>query len=167
MVRADLFSGSLAVWNLRRSRSEFIHPHTASRAKRGEQTPFELSSEYTAIQDFASGKRMPRGASRAARFPLQTCIFPTGGVCLKISERNWLGSAGGIPPTPPFRPPRLEPERKGRFQVFLASFCWLIRLRRIWRQILSDKCILITSFFVFEGDKIITPFVPLPLQQVI
>ena len=22
----------------------------------------------------------------------------TGGVCLKISERNWLGSAGGIPP---------------------------------------------------------------------
>ena len=40
------------------------------------------------------------------------------GVCLKISERNWLGSAGGIPPTPPFRPSRLEPERKGRFQVF-------------------------------------------------
>ncbi|KKT15035.1 MAG: hypothetical protein UW83_C0008G0012 [Parcubacteria group bacterium GW2011_GWD1_44_9] len=33
--------------------------------------------------------------------------FLTGGVCLKISERNWLGSAGGIPPTPPFRPPRL------------------------------------------------------------
>ena len=29
------------------------------------------------------------------------------GVCLKISERNSLGSAGGIPPTPPFRPPRL------------------------------------------------------------
>jgi len=55
-----------------------------------------------------------------------------GGVCLKISERNWLGpacvetSAGN----PPFRPPRLayptdrrEPEPKGRFQVFL------------WRQI--------------------------------
>src|SRR3989344_5709291 len=59
------------------------------------------------------------------------------GVCLKISERNWLGpacvetsagrSAGGIPPKPPFRTPRLEPERKGRFQVFL------------WRQILVKQ----------------------------
>ena len=42
MVRADLFLGSLAVWNVRRSRSEFIYSHHASRALRGEQTPFEL-----------------------------------------------------------------------------------------------------------------------------
>ena len=27
-------------------------------------------------------------------------ILKIGGVCLKISERNWLGSAGGIPPDP-------------------------------------------------------------------
>jgi hypothetical protein len=27
-----------------------------------------------------------------------------GGVCLKISERNWLGSAGGIPPHAPLPP---------------------------------------------------------------
>ena len=38
----------LEIVNVRRSRSEFIHPHEASRALRGEQTPFELSSEYTA-----------------------------------------------------------------------------------------------------------------------
>jgi len=31
----------------------FIHPHFPNRALRGEQTPFELSSEYTA---FASPK---------------------------------------------------------------------------------------------------------------
>jgi len=28
-----------------------------------------------------------------------------GGVCLKISERNSLGSAGGIPPHTPLPPP--------------------------------------------------------------
>ena len=66
MIRADLFSGSLAVWNAWRSRSKFIHPHP-SHALRGEKTPFELSSEYTAVQDFASGKMMPRGAKSAAR----------------------------------------------------------------------------------------------------
>jgi len=36
-----------------------------------------------------------------------------GGVYLKISELISLtGSAGGIPPKPPFRPPRLEAEAK-------------------------------------------------------
>jgi len=37
---------------------------------------------------------------------------------LKISERNWLGSAGGIPPAPPFRPPRLEAEAKRTIPSF-------------------------------------------------
>jgi hypothetical protein len=35
-----------------------------------------------------------------------------------------IGSAGGITPDPPFRPPRLEAEAKRQFQVFL------------WRKIL-------------------------------
>jgi len=40
--------------------------------------------------------------------------FPTGGVYLKKSELilRLIGSAGGIPPEPPFRPPRLEAEAK-------------------------------------------------------
>ncbi len=46
------------------------------------------------------------------------------GVCSKITEPNWLGSAGGIPPTSPFARLALKRKRKGRFQAFL------------WRQIL-------------------------------
>ncbi|PIU99086.1 hypothetical protein COS59_01635, partial [Candidatus Wolfebacteria bacterium CG03_land_8_20_14_0_80_36_15] len=39
--------------------------------------------------------------------------FATGGVCLKISEPISLtGSADGIPPELPFRPPHLEAEAK-------------------------------------------------------
>ena len=46
--------------------------------------------------------------------------------------------AGGIPPRPPFRPPRgRRPFRIGRFQVFLIpTFVGIARLRRAWRQIL-------------------------------
>jgi len=75
MVRADLVSGSLAVWNVRRSRSGFYSPPFPSRAKRGKQTPFELFEEYTAIQDFASGQRIPRGAKRAARLGFERAFW--------------------------------------------------------------------------------------------
>ena len=48
MVRADLFSDSLAVWNLR-SGIFFTRPPIPSRALRGEdRIPFELFLEYTA-----------------------------------------------------------------------------------------------------------------------
>ncbi|HPJ80569.1 MAG TPA: hypothetical protein PLF70_02640 [Candidatus Portnoybacteria bacterium] len=40
-------------------------------------------------------------------------VFYVGGMYLKKSEPISLtGSAGGIPPDPPFRPPRLEAEAK-------------------------------------------------------
>ena len=49
MVRADLFSGSLAVWNAL-----------------GFRIPFELIQEYTASWEKANLKRPARGARRAA-----------------------------------------------------------------------------------------------------
>jgi len=65
----------------------------------------------------------PRPASGGARQQSPKIrILKIGGVYLKISEPKLrtIGSAGGrAKTTPPFRPPRLEPERKGRFQVFL------------------------------------------------
>ena len=67
MVRADLFSGSLAVWNLR-SGIFFARPPIPSRALRGEgRIPFELFLEYTASWENANLKRQARGARRAAR----------------------------------------------------------------------------------------------------
>jgi len=48
--------------------------------------------------------------------PIRNCL---GGVYLKISEPISLtGSAGGIPPKPPFRPPRLEAEAKRTISSF-------------------------------------------------
>jgi len=46
--------------------------------------------------------------------------FPTGGVLSKKFELilRAIGSAGGIPPTPPFRPPRLEAETKRTISSF-------------------------------------------------
>ncbi len=87
-----------------------------------------------AIRDGVTGGGAPSFPAVKKSTPLARCRLAVS--VLKISERNWLGSAGGIPPTPPFRPPRLEPERKGRFQVFL------------WRQILS-----VTLVLYFFGSK--------------
>jgi len=56
MIRADLFSGSLAVWNFLDGKILIFCPPDPSRAKRGEdRIPFELFLIYTASQDFASG----------------------------------------------------------------------------------------------------------------
>ncbi|HEY4496239.1 MAG TPA: hypothetical protein VJC04_02680, partial [Candidatus Paceibacterota bacterium] len=49
MVRADLFSGFLAIWNALGFRIHFARPPIPSRAQRGEdRIPFELFLEYTA-----------------------------------------------------------------------------------------------------------------------
>ncbi len=61
MVRADLFSGSLAVWNALGFRIHFARPIHPSRAVRGEERiPFELIQEYTARKDFVGGMQNRR-----------------------------------------------------------------------------------------------------------
>ena len=68
MVRADLFSGSLAVWDALGLTFHFALPPIPSRALRGEdRIPFELFQEYTANWENANLKRLARGARRAAR----------------------------------------------------------------------------------------------------
>ena len=75
MVRADLFSGSLAVWNLR-SGIFFPRLPIPSRAVRGEdRIPFELFLEYTANGNFARKKTEPRGAFRAARLGFERAFL--------------------------------------------------------------------------------------------
>ena len=66
--------------------------------------------EFPPPSQFAAKRR--EELSRAVRpsrraFTLSNREVSICGVCLKISERNSLGSAGGIPPTPPFRSLRL------------------------------------------------------------
>jgi len=68
MVRADLFSGSLAVWNALGFAIHFARPPIPSHAQRGEdRIPFELFSEYTASWENANLGKSSRGAERAAR----------------------------------------------------------------------------------------------------
>ena len=76
MVRADLFSGSLAVWNALGFAAIFARPPVPSRAQRGEgRIPFELFQEYTANWDFARKKAQPRGAFRAARLEFERAFL--------------------------------------------------------------------------------------------
>ena len=64
MVRADLFSGSLAVWSVRGEAAHFAPPHP-SRAPRGEgRIPFELFLKYTARKEIANASCPPRFARR-------------------------------------------------------------------------------------------------------
>ena len=71
MVRADLFSGSLAVWNALGFAFHFARPPIPSPdcfaiADEG-RIPFELFQEYTANWENANLKRLASGAFRAAR----------------------------------------------------------------------------------------------------
>ena len=76
MFRADLFSGSLAVWNALDFEIHFARPPIPSRTQRGEERiPFELFQEYTANWNFASEKAQPRGAFRAARLGFERAFL--------------------------------------------------------------------------------------------
>ena len=76
MIRADLFSGSLAVWNALGFAIHFARPPIPSRALRGEdRIPFELIQEYTANWENANFKRSARGAKRAARLGFERAFW--------------------------------------------------------------------------------------------
>ena len=76
MVRADLFSGSLVVWNALGFRIHFARPPIPSRAQRGEERiPFELISEYTANWEKANLEKQARGARRAARIGFERAFL--------------------------------------------------------------------------------------------
>ena len=76
MVRADLFSGSLAVWNALGFAFHFARPPIPSPAKRDEnRISFELFQEYTANWNFARKKVQPRGAERAARLGFERAFL--------------------------------------------------------------------------------------------
>jgi hypothetical protein len=76
MVRADLFSGSLAVWNALGFRIHFARPPIPSRAVRDEERiPFELIQEYTASQENASLKRLPRPAVGGTRLGFERAFL--------------------------------------------------------------------------------------------
>ena len=76
MVRADLFSGSLAVWNALGFAFHFARPPIPSPAKRDEnRISFELFQEYTANWNFARKKAQPHGARRAARIGFERAFL--------------------------------------------------------------------------------------------
>ena len=76
MIRADLFSGSLAVWNALGFAIHFARPPIPSRALRGEERiPFELIQEYTANWNFARKKAQARGAKRATRIEFERAFL--------------------------------------------------------------------------------------------
>ena len=76
MIRADLFSGSLAVWNALGFAIHFASPPILSRAQRGEERiPFELIQEYTASWENANLGKSARGARRAARLGFERAFL--------------------------------------------------------------------------------------------
>ena len=76
MIRADLFSGSLAVWNALGFSIHFARPPIPSRALRGEERiPFELFQEYTASWENASFWKIPRDGKAAARLGFERAFL--------------------------------------------------------------------------------------------
>jgi len=77
------------------------------------------------------------------------------GVCLKISERNWLGSAGGIPPPhPPSARLALNRSGKDDFKFFFGGKFFQLLLSFIfWIKIHCP----FNSVFVSKHSKIGTP----------
>ena len=76
MVRADLFSGSLAAWNVLGFAFHFARPPIPNPPKADEdRIPFELFLEYTASWEKANLKRFPRGAFRAARLGFERAFL--------------------------------------------------------------------------------------------
>ena len=78
MVRTDLFSGSLAVWNALGFRIHFARPPIPSpfdEAQGEGRIPFDLFQEYTAKWENASLQRLARGARRAARIGFERAFL--------------------------------------------------------------------------------------------
>ena len=76
MVRADLFSGSLAVWNFRFGADQIFCPPDPSPPQAGEdRIPFELFLEYTANWENASLKRLPRTANGGTRLGFERAFL--------------------------------------------------------------------------------------------
>ena len=76
MVRADLFSGFLAIWNALGFRIHFARPPIPSRAQRGEdRIPFELFLEYPANWENANLQRLPRPAVGGTRLGFERAFW--------------------------------------------------------------------------------------------
>ena len=92
MVRADLFLGSLAVWNALGFLIHFaarpIHPSPAKRDE--EQIPFELFQEYTASWENASLQKPLRGGFAAARLGFERAFWAKGKGFIKKGKRNFF-----------------------------------------------------------------------------
>jgi hypothetical protein len=75
MVRADLFSGSLAVWNALGFRIHFARPIHPRSPQAAEGTAFELFQEYTASWENVNLQKQARGAFRAARIGFERAFL--------------------------------------------------------------------------------------------
>jgi len=90
MVRADLFLGSLAVWNIR-SGIHFARPPMPSRALRGEdRIPFELTQEYAANWENANLKGAPRPAVGGTRLEFEMAFLAKRKIEKRGQSPFWL-----------------------------------------------------------------------------
>jgi len=76
MIRTDLFSVSLAVWNFCGEAARIFCPPDPSPPQAGEgRIPFELFLIYTASWENANWKRSPRGGKAAARLEFERAFL--------------------------------------------------------------------------------------------